>query len=80
MKIGKLDMHCGDCHLIDYCGEPFEFAICNSFGLKQMDADEYIKLYKSYQEKISNKEDIFEYINEHFKTEKNATDIIESLF
>lgn len=29
MKIGKLNMHCGECELIEHCGEPYsDIAIC----------------------------------------------------
>lgn len=57
MKIGELDMHCGNCQLINYCGDPFEYAICCARVLKDMEESEYIRLVE--QSKVYNYETRF---------------------
>jgi type II secretory pathway predicted ATPase ExeA len=42
MKIGELDQHCGDCTIIDLCGEPFsEVCLCGRDELKDSDESTY---------------------------------------
>lgn len=44
MKIGKLEQHCGECNLIDLCGEPYsDICICSSEALSNMEEEEYQK-------------------------------------
>ena len=48
MKIGKLNMHCGECKLIEYCGEPYsDIAICGEERFKDVDEEEFMKLAKT---------------------------------
>ena len=45
MKIGELDMHCGDCGIIDYCTEPYEApALCRVSSLADVSEEKYIQL------------------------------------
>lgn len=66
MKIGKLDQHCGNCTIIDYCAEPFsELCICGCKALEEMEEEDYIKAAQEIQSRnkrnISNNK-IFERI------------------
>ena len=43
MKIGELDMHCGNCGLIDHCDDPFsEVAICRERRLADIDEEVFL--------------------------------------
>ena len=46
MKIGKLDMHCGECRIIDYCchGNATGYAICTDSRFKDVDEEVYSKI------------------------------------
>lgn len=45
MKIGDLDMHCGDCKIIDYCGDPYsEICICREQRFKNIEEARFIEL------------------------------------
>ena len=45
MKIGTLDMHCGNCRIIDYCSDPFDsLCLCVCEALKYVDESEYLQL------------------------------------
>jgi hypothetical protein len=45
MKIGELDMHCGECKVIDYCTEPYETpALCRISCLADVFEEKYIQL------------------------------------
>lgn len=45
MKIGDLDMHCGNCGVIAYCIEPFETpALCRVSALADILEEKYIQL------------------------------------
>jgi hypothetical protein len=48
MKISKLDQHCGNCSLIELCGEPFYYCLCGDSRFEDMDEEEY----KEFAEKI----------------------------
>ncbi len=51
-KIGELNMHCGECDLIDHCDEPFsEVIICAETRLKNID----IEIFYEYPEKAKGK-------------------------
>lgn len=42
MKIGELDQHCGNCTIIDLCGEPFsEVCLCCREELSKVDESTY---------------------------------------
>lgn len=52
MKIGKLNMHCGECKLIDHCGEPFsDIAICYEDRFKDVDEDKFLQLIETSKRK-----------------------------
>ena len=51
MKIGQLDMHCGNCPIVDYCTHPHETpALCCVQGLQDVDIDDYKKLAEQVTE------------------------------
>lgn len=63
MKIEELDMHCGNCPLIDMCAkEPYGFAICGSEALENMTTDEYKKQYEEYRKYCDEDDVIFNWI------------------
>lgn len=44
MKIGELNQHCGECKIIDLCGEPYSnICLCCNSKLEEMTEDEYIE-------------------------------------
>lgn len=43
MKIGELRQHCGDCSILELCGEPYsEICICYDEVLENITEEEYI--------------------------------------
>lgn len=45
MKIGELNMRCGECNVIDYCTEPYETpALCRVSALTDVFEEKYIQL------------------------------------
>lgn len=43
MKIGELDQYCGNCKIINLCGEPYsEICLCADERLKNVTEEEYI--------------------------------------
>jgi hypothetical protein len=48
MKISRLDQHCGNCSLIEYCGDPFYYCLCHDSRFEDMDEEEY----KEFAEKV----------------------------
>lgn len=60
MKIGELDQHCGNCTIIDLCGEPFsEVCLCCREELEEADESTYRcvaeKIQSTNKRHISNK-------------------------
>ncbi|ACQ53987.1 hypothetical protein EXN65_21020 [Clostridium botulinum] len=52
MKIGELGMHCGECILIEHCGEPWsDIAICCEERFKDVDKTKFLKLIETSQRK-----------------------------
>lgn len=48
MKIGQLDMHCGNCEIIDHCGEPYsDICICVESRFKDVDEETFLKLIET---------------------------------
>ncbi len=45
MKIKDLQMHCGNCSLVEMCGSPFEFSVCTVTDVHELDETEYMELY-----------------------------------
>jgi len=44
-KIGDMNSHCGECGLINFCGDPFESPyLCAEKRFKSVNIDDYIKL------------------------------------
>ena len=41
MKIGTLRQHCGQCSIIDYCGNPYGFCICTNGRFHDLDEHQY---------------------------------------
>ncbi len=57
MKIGEMNDHCGDCDLIDYCGEPYQKPyLCKDNRFNGMKVEEYIGLAETSTK--GSKEDI----------------------
>ncbi|MDD5051051.1 MAG: hypothetical protein PHV93_04955 [Candidatus Pacebacteria bacterium] len=44
MEIGKLNQHCENCKVIEYCGDPFYYCLCQDRRFENMDVDNYEKL------------------------------------
>lgn len=44
MKIGKLKQNCGNCGVIEFCGDPFCYCLCADERFKKMEETEYKKL------------------------------------
>lgn len=52
MKLGELNMHCGECSIIEMCGEPHStVSPCTREALEDMTEDEYGKLYDALMHK-----------------------------
>lgn len=48
MKIGALDMRCGECTLLDHCGEPYsEICICSEKRFEEVQEETFLKLIES---------------------------------
>lgn len=48
MKIGKLNQHCGNCSLIEYCTEPYETpCLCACEELDDVEEERYAELADS---------------------------------
>ena len=44
MLIGEMNSHCGDCDLIDYCGDPWdEPYLCQDPRFENVDVEIYLK-------------------------------------
>ncbi len=43
-KIGKLEQHCGDCGVIEYCGESYYYTLCTDDRFKDVDEERYKEL------------------------------------
>lgn len=43
MKIKDLDQHCGECAVIDYCGNAYGYCICTDERFSEMPEEEYQK-------------------------------------
>ena len=54
MLIGKLEQHCGECGVIDYCGNAFGYCLCTDARFKFVDEAEY----KNIAEKAPSYEDV----------------------
>ena len=58
MEIGKLNQHCGNCTLIEYCGDPFYYCLCADERFADITEEKYKELaenidwsdYKEYPE------------------------------
>lgn len=44
MKIKDLNQHCGECGVIEYCGNPFGYCLCNDDRFGDMDEEDYGKI------------------------------------
>ncbi|AUN25429.1 hypothetical protein RSJ21_09265 [Clostridium botulinum] len=52
MKIGELGMHCGECTLIEHCGEPYsDVCICTESRFENIDETKFLKLIETSQRK-----------------------------
>lgn len=52
MKIGELNMHCGECQLIEHCGEPYsDILICYEERFKEVNEDKFLELIADSQRK-----------------------------
>lgn len=52
MKIGKLDMHCGECSIIGYCGEAWsDIAICREQRFENIEELEFLNLAETSKRK-----------------------------
>jgi hypothetical protein len=44
MKISDLDQHCGNCSLVELCGDPFYYCLCKDSRFEDMDEEDYKEL------------------------------------
>jgi hypothetical protein len=52
MKIGELNMKCGECALIDHCGEPYsEICICSEKRFEEVNEETFLKLIENSTKK-----------------------------
>jgi len=52
MKVGELNMHCGECRLIDHCGEPYsEIIICMANRFKDVEEEKLYELLETSTKK-----------------------------
>ena len=61
MKIGELNMHCGECGILELCGEPFsDICLCRNPNLEEITEEEYERRVSMLREindgNLSNKE------------------------
>lgn len=63
MKIKDLDQHCGNCSIIEYCGNPFGFCICRHKRFSDMDENEYKSIAENVTDikRLDACEDCYEY-------------------
>jgi len=51
MKLGELNMHCGECSIIEMCGEPYSnVSLCTREALEDMTEEEYAEQYNKIAE------------------------------
>lgn len=43
MIIGGLEQHCGECDIIEFCGNSFGYCICNQNRFENVDTEAYKK-------------------------------------
>ena len=60
MKIGELNQHCGECRIIELCGEPYsDICLCANPNLESITEEEYIEyvdnIRKNQKKNWSNK-------------------------
>ena len=52
MKIGELDMHCGNCNIIEYCDEPYkDVCICCDRRFEDVEENKFIELAETSKKK-----------------------------
>jgi len=55
MKIGDLNQHCGECKIIDLCGEPYsDICLCCNCELEDMSEEDYllrVEIIRKYQKR-----------------------------
>lgn len=52
MKIGELNMRCGECALIDHCGELYlEICICGEKRFENVNEETFLKLIETSTKK-----------------------------
>lgn len=67
LKIGELDMHCGECSIIDYCDKPFsDIAICCEERFKNIGEKQFLFLAES--SKKSNKKELIDDVYRRINT------------
>lgn len=44
MKIGELEQHCGECDVVEYCGNPFCYCLCNDERFSDTEEEIYRKI------------------------------------
>lgn len=52
MKIGELDMHCGNCGIIEFCDEPYsDICICKEKRFKDIEEERFFELAETSKRK-----------------------------
>jgi hypothetical protein len=66
LKIGELDKHCGNCKIIDHCGEPYsDICICSESRFKDVDEYDFLTLIETStrKSKKSRINDVYKRLN-----------------
>jgi len=52
MKIGELDMRCGNCTIIEWCGDPYsDICICEEYRFEDVEESNFFKLAETSNKK-----------------------------
>ncbi|KAK9679484.1 hypothetical protein QE152_g39965 [Popillia japonica] len=44
MKIGDLEMHCGNCNVVEFCGNPYGYCLCYDTRFADVEEDTYRRI------------------------------------
>ena len=59
MKLGELEQHCGNCKIIECCGEPWsDIMLCANLKFKDIEESDYMEFYKNNFDKYCVAENI----------------------
>lgn len=77
--IGKMDSHCGDCYLIEWCGEPFSDPyLCHDDRFKTIKISDYLKLAEASTVKTKDV-DVSDVKREDYNSESDYEEAIDEV-